>query len=47
MQTPVAVAEAIRNYNVVFEEPPETRVRVGYAGSRVHQELWVRLVPRR
>src|ERR1700756_3223823 len=33
-------------YNVVFEEPPETQVRVGYAGSRIHQELWVRLVPR-
>ncbi len=47
MQTPVAVAQAIRNYNVVSEEPPEKRVRVGYAGSRVHQELWVRLVPRR
>jgi cytochrome P450 len=47
MQTPLAVAQAIRNYNVVFEEPPEKRVRVGYAGSRVHQELWVRLVPRR
>jgi len=25
MQTPVAVAQAIRNYNVVFEEPPEKR----------------------
>jgi hypothetical protein len=36
----------IRNYNAVFEEPPETQVRVGYAGSRIHQELWVRLVPR-
>jgi cytochrome P450 len=47
MQTPVAVAQAIRNYNVVFDEPPETRVRVGYAGSRVHQQLWVQLVPRR
>jgi cytochrome P450 len=47
MQTPVAVAQAILNYNVVFDEPPETRVRVGYAGSRVHQQLWVQLVPRR
>src|SRR5260370_881778 len=47
MQTPVAVAQAIRNYNVVFEEPPEKWGRVGYAGSRVHQDLWARLRPRR
>jgi cytochrome P450 len=47
MQTPIAVAQAIRNYDVMFEEPPEERVKVGYAGSRVHEELWVKLVPRR
>jgi hypothetical protein len=44
MQTPIAVAQAIRNYDIRFEEPPEKHVRVGYAGSRVHQELWVKLV---
>jgi len=47
MQTPIAVAQAIRNYDVMFEEPPEERVKVGYAGSRFHEELWVKLVPRR
>jgi cytochrome P450 len=47
MQTPIAVAQAIRNYDIRFEEPPEKHVRVGYAGSRIHQELWVKLVPRR
>ncbi len=46
LQTPVAVAQAIRNYEIEFQEPPEEHVRVGYAGSRVHQELWVKLVPR-
>jgi cytochrome P450 len=47
MQTPIAVAQAIRNYDVAFEEPPEKHVRVGYAGSRLHEELWASLVPRR
>jgi cytochrome P450 len=36
MQTPMAVAQAIRNYDFVFEEPPKQRPRAGYAGSRVH-----------
>jgi hypothetical protein len=47
MQTPVAVAQAIRNYDIVFDEPPYDRVRAGYAGTRVPQELWATLVPRR
>ena len=47
MQTPVAVASAIRTYDLEFAEPPDQHVRVGYAGSRIHQELWVTLVPRR
>lgn len=46
MQTPVAVAQAIRNYDIVFDDPPDERVRAGYAGSRIHQELWATLVPR-
>ncbi len=47
MQSPVALARMVRDYDVIFREKQDFGVKVGYGGGRLDDELWVQLEPRR
>jgi cytochrome P450 len=46
LQSPIAVAQVMKYYDVEFLRPPDFDVRVGYSGGRLEEELNVRLIPR-
>ena len=47
MQSPVALARVVRDYDLTFVEAQDFGVKVGYGGGRLDSELWARLEPRR
>jgi cytochrome P450 len=46
MQSPVVVAQVLKNYDVTYQAPPYGTIVAGSTGARRERELWARLTPR-
>jgi len=46
MQSPVVVAQVLKNYDLVYQARPHDSIVAGSNGSRRERELWARLTPR-
>jgi cytochrome P450 len=46
MQSPVVVAQVLKNYDLTYQSPPQGTIVAGTTGARREREIWARLTPR-
>jgi cytochrome P450 len=46
LQSPVVLAQVVKNYDVAFQDDPRAATPIGTAGRRREREVWARLIPR-
>lgn len=46
MQSPIVVAQVLKNYDLTYQAPPPRSIVAGSTGARRERELWARLTPR-
>jgi cytochrome P450 len=46
MQSPVVVAQVLKNYDLTYQAPPHGTIVAGTTGARREREIWARLTPR-